>query len=123
MFASRQDLGVSQESWQQTVDLQIVLDYLDRTVPDFPEDARKFIMATPEGGIIDWELKWRDPQETTTSPLGRVIQAGDAAHTFLPSGGGGANHGIEDAISLATCLELGGKDGLRMAAKVHEKLR
>lgn len=66
---------------------------------------------------------WRDPQPQLASPGGRVVQLGDAAHTFIPSSGNGATQAIEDAVSLATCLQLGGKDNIPAAVKVHVKLR
>ena len=81
------------------------------------------VMATPSGKVIDWKLLWRDPQEKWYSPAGRVIQAGDSAHTFLPSSGNGGTQGVEDATSLAACLELAGKDNIPLALKVHNKLR
>ena len=52
-----------------------------------------------------------------------MVQLGDAAHTFIPSSGNGATQAIEDALSLATCLRLGGKDHVPTAVKVHVKLR
>lgn len=72
---------------------------------------------------MDWKLLWRDPQPSWVSPKGRVVQAGDSAHTFLPSSGSGVNQGIEDAIGLATCLQLGGNVKTGMWARVHNKLR
>jgi 2-polyprenyl-6-methoxyphenol hydroxylase-like FAD-dependent oxidoreductase len=78
---------------------------------------------TPKDGIIDWELMWRDPRENWASPQGRVVQVGDSAHTFLPSSGNGATQAMEDAISLATCLQIGGKSNISLATKVHTKLR
>ncbi|ETS78337.1 hypothetical protein PFICI_10399 [Pestalotiopsis fici W106-1] len=116
------DDGGAQESWQQTVKVDTVLDCLSK-VPDVPDFVKRLIKATPEDGIVDWKLMLRNPQPIITSPLGRLVQAGDAAHTYLPSSGSGANQGIEDAIYLATCLELGGKENVQWATRVHNKLR
>jgi 2-polyprenyl-6-methoxyphenol hydroxylase-like FAD-dependent oxidoreductase len=50
--------------------------------------------------VRSWEMgtttvdRWRDP-------TGRVFVAGDAAHTFPPTGGFGMNTGIQDAHNLA----------------------
>lgn len=66
---------------------------------------------------------WRDPQPTWTSPKGRVVQLGDAAHTFVPSSGNGGTQAIEDAVVLATCLQVGGKENVERAVRVHNKLR
>ncbi|KAI0601142.1 putative monooxygenase, partial [Biscogniauxia sp. FL1348] len=117
------DTGTAKESWSESVSVDKVFDYLADAVPGFSEQAKKLIKCTPEGGIVDWKLMWRNPQPNIVSPLGRVVQVGDAAHTFLPSSGGGVNQGIEGAVSLATCLQLGGKDGVKWATKVHNKLR
>ena len=93
------------------------------TIPSFPPFAKRLIEATPKDSIVDWNIMWRNPQPLTASPLGRVVQVGDAAHTLLPSSMNGANQALEDAIYLATCLELGGKENVRWATKVHNKLR
>lgn len=114
--------GTSQESWANKASPEYVVNFLKENFPDVPEYLYKLIRTAPEDGIIDWALLWRDPQPNWTSPLGRVVQVGDSAHTFLPSSGNGAVQGIEDAISVATCLQLGGvKNGLW--SKTHNKLR
>lgn len=110
------------ESWNQTVDVSEVLK-ITAKIPGFPEVAERLIKTTPNNGIIDWEIMWRDPRENWISPCGRVVQVGDSAHTFLPSSGSGATQAMEDAISLATCLEIGGKRNVTIATKIHNKLR
>lgn len=92
-------------------------------ISGFPEVAERLIKTTPENGIIDWEIMWRDPRENWISPGGRVVQVGDSAHTFLPSSGSGASQAMEDAISLATCLQIGGKSNVPTSTKIHNKLR
>ena len=81
-------------------------------------------MATPPDQLVDWKLMWRDPQPKAVSPGGRVVQLGDAAHTFLPTSGNGGTQAIEDAVSLAACLHKAGtKDKIPDATRVHELLR
>ena len=46
-----------------------------------------------------------------------------SAHTFLPCSGNGGTQAIEDAISLATCLQIAGKSNVPWAVNVHNKLR
>lgn len=99
-----------------------MLDYVS-TIPAFPPFLKRLIEATPKDGIVDWKIMWRNPQTLTTSLLGRLVQVGDAAHTLLPSSMNGANQALEDAIYLAACLELGGKNNVHWASKVHNKLR
>lgn len=93
------------------------------TIPSFPPFAKRLVQATPKDAIVDWKIMWRNPQPRTVSPLGRVVQVGDAAHTLLPSSMNGANQALEDAIYLATCLELGGKENVHGSTQVHNKLR
>ena len=85
--------------------------------------SKAFVDTTPAGGVIDWPLLWRDPHPRWTSPAGHVVQVGDSAHFFLPDSGNGATQAMEDSISLATCLQLGGKSNVGLATKVHSKLR
>lgn len=93
------------------------------TVEGWPAVADKLIRLTPGDRIYDFKLMWREAQPCWTSPSGLIVQIGDAAHTFLPSSGNGATQGLEDAMSLATCLRLGGKDDIAGATRVHNKLR
>lgn len=72
---------------------------------------------------MDFPLMWRNPQPKWASPGGRVIQLGDAAHTFLPTSGNGGTQAVEDATSLASCLHIGGKSNVPLAVKVHNLLR
>ncbi|ORY57007.1 uncharacterized protein BCR38DRAFT_490451 [Pseudomassariella vexata] len=77
-------------------------------VPEFHDYAKRLISATPEGTIVDWRLMWRNLQSNTISPLGRVVQAGDAAHTLLSSSGSGASQEMEVASYLAVyCIRKG----------------
>lgn len=66
---------------------------------------------------------WRDPQDSWVSPCGRVVQIGDAAHSFLPTSGAGATMAMEDAFSLASCLQLTERSNVPLALRVHNKLR
>ncbi|KIV96099.1 hypothetical protein PV10_00003 [Exophiala mesophila] len=99
------------------------IQFLATTLGSCPEILRKVFNTTPEDHLVDWKLLWRDPESVWTSPKGRVIQLGDAAHTFVPSSGNGATQAIEDAMSLASCLEIGGKSNVPMALRVHNLLR
>lgn len=81
-----------------------------------------FIRQTP-GEVVDWNLRWRDYSEKWTSDGGRVLRLGDAAHAFFPTAGNGATQALEDAISIAECLRIAGKDNVQWATKVHNELR
>ena len=84
---------------------------------------KELVKLTPPETIINFELFWRNPQPSWASPEGRVIQIGDAAHSFLPASGNGATQAIEDAVSLASCLQLGGRDGVPESVWAHVRLR
>lgn len=57
------------------------------------------------------------------SPLGRILQVGDSAHSFLPTSGNGASQAIEDALSLAAAIKKAGPGNIHKATKVHNLLR
>ena len=124
---SRADPGTAAESWGNKVDPEEALKFTAE-IPGWPEVADRVIKTTPKDQLIDWKLMWRDPQPTWTSPGGRVVQLGDAAHTFLPQSGNGGTQALEDAVSLGTCIALAvaegdGKQNLSDATRVHNLLR
>jgi hypothetical protein len=84
---------------------------------------KKLVETTPPDTIVNFELLWRNPQPSWTSPGARVIQIGDAAHSYLPASGNGATQAIEDAISLASCLQIGGKESIPQSVRVHIRFR
>ncbi|THY07663.1 hypothetical protein D6D01_09735 [Aureobasidium pullulans] len=73
--------------------------------------------------LVHWELRWRDLNRQWTSDGGRIVQVGDSAHPFLPASGNGATQALEDAVSLAKCLQLAGRSNAAVATKVHNRLR
>lgn len=83
----------------------------------------EMIKVTPNNCSTDWRLMWRNPQPRWSSLHSRVVQLGDSAHSFLPTSGSGAAMAMEDAYSLASCLQLGGKSNLVLAVSVHNLLR
>ena len=135
---THKDTGTAEESWYHHTSVDEVLAFT-ATIPGWPEYADRVIKATPPNTLVDWKLMWRDPQPQWTSPAGRVLQLGDAAHTFLPSSGSGGTQTIEDAFSLAACITAalaatqphGGKqqqqnpptDAIPDATRVHNLLR
>lgn len=115
----------SAEDWKNYIDHQEVLDQMDKGVGPKPwsDMFKELIKCTPGNTIINFELLWRDPQPSWTSPAGRVVQIGDAAHSFLPASGNGATQAIEDAVTLASCLQLGGQAGIPDAVRAHVRFR
>ncbi|KAE8452056.1 hypothetical protein EG329_002221 [Mollisiaceae sp. DMI_Dod_QoI] len=117
--------GSEKESWNDTIEAKEVLEGMDK-VPGPEKWAPVFIelvKCTPAKTIINFELLWRDPQPSWTSPGARVVQIGDSAHSFLPASGNGATQAIEDAVSLATCLQKGGKDNIPQSVRAHIRFR
>ncbi|KAI5923147.1 monooxygenase [Camillea tinctor] len=122
IILSVKDDGLGTESWSAAVSTEQVrqeMGNLENLDPIFGE----LIKCVPGGKFVKWPLVMRDPQPQWTSPGGRIVQVGDAAHSFLPTSGSGACTAMEGCLSLAECLRLGGKDGVGIATKVHEKLR
>ena len=115
----------SAENWSNTIDSKEVLDNMDRGVGSKPWAPifKELVKCTPPNTIVNFELLWRDPQSRWASPSGRVIQIGDSAHSYLPASGNGATQAIEDAISIASCLQLGGKQHVPEAVGAHVRFR
>ncbi|KAF7593736.1 hypothetical protein BBP40_010911 [Aspergillus hancockii] len=109
----------AEEDWDKTVPTDKALQYIAGWEPFLTE----VVKATPNNRCTDWKLLWRNPQPKWASPKARLIQLGDSAHSFLPTSGSGAAMAMEDAYSLATCLQLGGKSNITLAVRVHNHLR
>ncbi|CAN9269382.1 unnamed protein product [Alternaria alternata] len=119
--------GTEKESWNNTIEKEEVLDGMDK-MPGMEKIKwapifKKLVETTPEKTIVNFELLWRNPQPSWTSPAARVVQIGDAAHSYLPASGNGATQAIEDAISIASCLQVGGKENIPQSVRVHIRFR
>jgi len=117
--------GSEAESWSNTIDHEEVLQGMDK-VPGPNKWApifKRLVKCTPDNTIINFELLWRNPQPTWLSPGARVVQIGDAAHSFLPASGNGATQAIEDAVTIASALQLAGKDHIDDATRAHVRVR
>ncbi|KAI1827439.1 hypothetical protein F4861DRAFT_550380 [Xylaria intraflava] len=117
--------GSEDESWTHTVESDEVVNNMDKGVGPNPWDPifKELVKVTPPQTILNFELFWRDPQPSWCSPGARVVQIGDAAHSFLPASGNGASQAIEDAVSLASCLQIGGKSNIPLSVRTHIRLR
>lgn len=118
--------GTETESWNDTIDADEVIKAMNETHGELPKWSpifQRLVRCSPPNTIINFELWWRDPQLRWASPSSRVVQIGDSAHSFLPSSGNGATQAFEDAVSLASCLQVGGKKNVQQAVEVHTKLR
>nr|UIK22907.1 FAD-dependent monooxygenase [Trichoderma rhododendri] len=113
------------ESWEPNVDPEEVLKVLQR-VPDWDPAIQGLIKNAPRGAIIHWPLLWRNLRPEWTSKGGRIVQLGDCAHSSVPASAAGATMALEDAVTLAACLQLasaGGPSGAPIGAKVYNLLR
>ena len=119
---THKDSGDAAESWRSTVGAEAVLRLLNET-PDWDPLILEIIEQTPKDSVVDWKLLWRNPQPKWASDGNRVVQLGDRAHSFLPTSGNGATQAMEDALSLATCLRLGGRDKVVQSVKSHVLMR
>ncbi|KAF1981675.1 FAD/NAD(P)-binding domain-containing protein [Aulographum hederae CBS 113979] len=117
--------GSEAESWNSTIEADEVLENMDKSVGPTPWAPifKKLVRCTPPKTIINFELLWRNPQPSWTSPAARVIQIGDSAHSYLPASGNGATQAVEDAISLASCLQIGGKENISQSVRAHIRFR
>ena len=108
-----------EESWTQPGSLDDVLKVVEGWDPRIAEVYK----TTPKDQIFDHKLLYRDPLPTWTSPKGRVILTGDAAHSYVPTSAQGATQAIEDAATVAITLELAGKNQVPLALRTVEKMR
>lgn len=117
--------GNEAETWHQVIDAEEVLAQMDDIAgpTKWSPIIKDLVACTPPGTIVNFELWWRDPQENWYSPEARVVQIGDSAHSFLPSSGSGATQAIEDAVSLASCLQIGGVENVPQSVQPHRRLR
>ncbi|SJL02130.1 related to fusarubin cluster-monooxygenase [Armillaria ostoyae] len=113
------DDGNATEDWSKTQSSDCALRY----VKDWGSIVPALVNSVPNKEVIDWKLMWRNPQPKWVSPMGRVAQIGDAAHTLLPTSASGATMAMEDGIALAACLHISGKNDIPLAARVYNKLR
>ncbi|CAG8904528.1 unnamed protein product [Penicillium egyptiacum] len=100
----------AKESWDPDVD---------------PEEVETLIRATPRGSLVHWPLLWRNLRPKWTSRGGRVVQVRDCAHSTIPASVRGGTLALEDAITLASSLQLashGGSSGAPLGAKVYHLL-
>ncbi|KAH7232479.1 maackiain detoxification [Fusarium solani] len=116
---THKDTGGAEEEWTK----QISVDHALPHVKGWTSVISEIIQAAPDRKAVDFKLMWRNPREKWASPKGRVIQIGDSAHTFLPTSASGATMALEDAYSLAACLQISGKSNAPLAVKVHNHLR
>ncbi|TVY75172.1 FAD-dependent monooxygenase fsr3 [Fusarium oxysporum f. sp. cubense] len=112
----------SEENWNAHLNADAAIAEFKK-VAGWSPTILALVNTTPPGGVNDYRMMWRNPQAVQASPLGRVIQIGDACHTFLPTSANGAVQAMEDGASLAACLRLGGKEKIQLATKVHSLLR
>lgn len=121
--------STSTESWtaSESATTEEALKTIDEDENAWAPLYRAVVAATPPGVMIHWRLTWRDLHEFWTSPHGRIVQIGDAAHAYLPTSVNGGTQSLEDAVSLAACLRIGvekhGQIGIPEATRIHNKLR
>lgn len=107
------------EDWQFPGKVEDVLKELSGWDPV----VHALVKATPADCLVDYKLVFRDPLPTFVSKGGRTVLIGDAAHPFLPTSIQGASQAIEDGVTVAVCLEKGGKDNVREALRTYEAIR
>lgn len=88
----------------------------------FPKIWDEVLEATPADRIIDYKLVWREPIPTWLSSSKACAVMGDAAHCHLPTSAQGACQAVEDAVTVAICLEKCEGD-VSLALQVFERIR
>lgn len=112
-----QDDGNAEENWPKAQDVSKAVKLLKGWY------LAENVIKAAQGRLIDWKLMWRNPQPNWVSPKGRILQIGDCAHSFLPTSASGGTMAFEDSFSIATCLEVAGKENIPTALRAHNKMR
>lgn len=102
-----------------------------QTIEDFPpEECRKLVEAAIGIPVADVNIRLVKPwalaaKLASSYQRGRVFLAGDAAHTFPPTGGFGLNTGVQDAHNLAWKLAavIRGTAGPRLLETYEQERR
>lgn len=113
------DKAEIEEDWQYPGKVEDVLEDLKGWDPI----ALELVKATPADSLVDYKLVFRDPLPTFISPKARIALLGDAAHPFLPTSVQGASQAIEDGVTMAVCLQKGGKNKVQEAVRAYEAIR
>ncbi|KAF2133656.1 putative monooxygenase [Dothidotthia symphoricarpi CBS 119687] len=114
--------GGATESWEPDADPESIVKELLK-VPDWDPAILALVRTAPKGGVVHWPLLWRDLRRDWTSKGGHIVQVGDSAHSFIPTSGNGATQALEDAVTLATCLQLTGRRSSATGTKIYNLLR
>ncbi|GAA5841476.1 hypothetical protein JCM11251_007153 [Rhodosporidiobolus azoricus] len=109
------------ESWSQPGRVEDAV----ALVQDWDATIVNGMKLTPS--CLDWKIVYRGPIPTWVSKSGKIVLLGDSAHPHLPTSAQGASQAVEDAATLAICLELatvgGHRENIRLASLVYERLR
>ncbi|KAF1841293.1 salicylate hydroxylase [Cucurbitaria berberidis CBS 394.84] len=108
------------ESWSFPGKKEDVHSYL--TQAGFPNVWHEIVELTPESRLIDYKLVWRDPLKTWVTSSKRGVVIGDAAHCHLPTSAQGACMAVEDAATIAICLQKS-NGNVPLALQVFERIR
>jgi 2-polyprenyl-6-methoxyphenol hydroxylase-like FAD-dependent oxidoreductase len=131
------------ESWDPDVDPDEVIDVMRRAMSsgsssgsepssdshsncdsDWHPVLEALVRTAPRGSLIHWPLLWRNlKSEWVSKRAGRTVQIGDAAHSTVPSSAAGGTLALEDAVTLASCLQLAGVGNVALGTRVYNLLR
>ncbi|GEM08340.1 monooxygenase [Rhodotorula toruloides] len=125
ILVNRDDLHIVQNTCRNGGDFNWIITHKDDediaeswSQPGKVEDAVALVREWDPTIIV-----YREPLSTWISKSGKVVLLGDSAHPHLPTSAQGASQAVEDAATLAICLELAGRDNIRLAALTYERLR
>lgn len=120
-FTIMDNQGTATETWEPDTDPEEIIQSLLK-VPEWSPAILALVRTAPRG-VVHWPLLWRDLEREWISHGGHVVQVGDSAHTFTPTSGNGATQALEDAATLAACLELSGRGGIGIGTRIYNLLR
>ncbi|MFJ8085831.1 FAD-dependent monooxygenase [Streptomyces sp. NPDC096205] len=90
-----------------------------RRFGDWPDPIPALLAAVPAAAVLRHDLYELPP--LASFACGRVALLGDAAHAMTPNLGQGACQALEDAVTLAHCVD--GTDDVAAALRSYDMLR
>jgi len=121
-FCSNEPLGSANSNPSWRANSSVTKEYAHNKMmkANMPSDVLRLCLRCER--FFEIGVFFHEPLDSWSSPSGKVVLVGDAAHAMPPFLGQGANQAMQDAYVLAKCLSTCGAD-LKNPAKVNEALQ
>ena len=109
-FCSNEPLGSANSNPSWRANSSVTKEYAHNKMmkANMPADVLRICLRCER--FFEIGVFFHEPLDTWSSPSGKVVLVGDAAHAMPPFLGQGANQAMQDAYVLAKCLSTFGPD-------------